>query len=167
MPVWLVPLYAEDAGVPVAWLGPVWAAANYTVALGSLLSEPGSRRLGLGPLLGVGIVLVAVGYVGLGTTHAVWGFVFYFCLTTMRGFVGPALAHQEQRLIPSADRAGFLSLRSLLFRLAFLALGPLVGLAVDRHGQHVVLLAIGPALAAGAAFALLRARRVGALARVL
>ena len=39
VPVWLVPLYATGAGVPEAWIGPIWAVANYTVAVGSLASN--------------------------------------------------------------------------------------------------------------------------------
>lgn len=163
LPVWLVPLYAQDAGVPVVWLGPLWAVANYTVALGSLASESGRRRLGLGPLLGIGVLLIGIGYVGLGLSHALFGFAFYFCLTTMRGFVGPALAHQEQRLIPSGDRAGFLSLRSLLFRMCFLVVGPVVGASVDRYGQHDVLLVVGPLFVALGVVGLGWARRLRAL----
>ncbi len=166
LPVWLVPLYAQDAGVPVVWIGPLWAVANYTVALGSLASDQGRRRLGLGPLLGVGVALIGIGYLGLGLSHALFGFAFYFCLTTMRGFVGPALAHQEQRLIPSADRAGFLSFRSLLFRMCFLVVGPVVGVAVDRWGQHDVLLLVGPTFVVLALLALAWAGRERALGRL-
>lgn len=167
LPVWLVPLYAQDAGVPVVWIGPLWAVANYTVALGSLWSDGARRRLGLAPLLGLGIGLIAVGYLGLGLSHALFGFAFYFCLTTVRGFVGPALAHQEQRLIPSGDRAGFLSLRSLLFRLCFLVIGPIVGAAVDRYGQHDVYLVSGAVLVVVAAITLAWAQRLRALGRLL
>ncbi len=167
LPVWLVPLYAQDAGVPVVWIGPLWAVANYTVALGALWSDGARRRLGLAPLLGLGIALIAVGYVGLGLSHALFGFAFYFCLTTVRGFVGPALAHQEQRLIPSGDRAGFLSFRSLLFRLCFLVVGPIVGAAVDRYGQHDVYLVSGAVLVVGSAVTLAWAQRLRALGRRL
>lgn len=166
LPVWLVPLYAEASGVPVVWLGPLWAVANYTVALGAISSDGVVRRLGLGSLLGIAVVFVGIGYVGLGLTHALFGFAFYFFLTTMRGVVGPALAHQEQRLIPSADRAGFLSLRSLVFRVCFLVVGPVVGVAVDRYGQHPVLLGVGAVLVVGAAAAVGWAARVRALGRL-
>ncbi|MFO7567241.1 MAG: hypothetical protein R6X02_31645, partial [Enhygromyxa sp.] len=67
-------------------------------------------------------------------------FCFYYLLTIMRGLQHPALNHREQRLVPSRDRAGFLSLRSMVFRIGFLAVGPAVGWAVDRHGQHPVML---------------------------
>ena len=162
IPVWLVPLYAQGAGVPVAWLGPLWAVANYTVALGALWSDRLRDRWGLPRLLAVAIVLVAGGYMGLGLSHALFGFAFYFLLTTMRGLVGPALSHQEQRLIPSTDRAAIVSLRSLLFRLCFLGVAPVVGVAIERYGQHSVLLTLGPSLVLLGVLAWVVSRRSGA-----
>ena len=129
--------------------------------MGSLQSDRARRRLGLAGLLLVASVLIAIGYVGLGLTQAIFGFAFYFALTAMRGLVGPALAHREQRLIPSADRAGFLSLRSLLFRLVFLAGAPLVGLAIDARGQHIVLLVVGAVLVPATLAAVAWARSLG------
>lgn len=162
VPVWLVQLYASDAGVPAAWLGPIWAAANYTVALGSALSARAGRRVGLqGVVLGC-CGLIGVGYLGMGLTHATWGFVFYFAFNLSRGLSAPILAQAEQAEIPSGDRASFVSLRSLLFRVAFIAVGPAAGAAIDVHGQHVVLLAVGPlfvGLALAAVAALARAER--------
>ncbi len=143
VPVWLVPLYATGAGLPAEWIGPMWAVANYTVAIGSLYSERIARAFGLMPTLLLCVVLVAVGYAGLALSYGVLGFAWYFALTAMRGVFGPALHHEENRLIPSSDRAGFLSLRSLMFRLLFFVLGPIVGIAVDAHGQHAALVGLG------------------------
>lgn len=143
VPVWLIPLYATGAGVPTEWIGPIWAVANYTVAIASLFSDRVGRGLGMMPTLLLCVGLIVAGYTGLGLTYAAFGFAFYFLLTTMRGLFGPLLLHQEQRLIPSSDRAGFLSLRSLLFRLTFFAIGPAVGAAVDARGMHPVLLGLG------------------------
>jgi MFS family permease len=143
IPVWLIQLYAQDAGVPIAWLGPIWAAANLFVALGAWASTRVGAALGLMPTLALCIALIATGYAGLGLTTAVWGFAFYFCLTFMRGLWFPVLHHEEQRLIPSSDRAALLSLRSFGFRCVFAVVGPLVGLAVDAKGQRPVLLAVG------------------------
>jgi hypothetical protein len=148
VPVWLIALYAVADGVPVAWIGPIWAAANYTVALGSLASDGLGRRLGTGPALLVCAALAALGYAGLGLTHALFGFAFYFALTLSRGLAGSVLHHAEQRLIPGGDRASFLSLRSLLFRATFLFVGPAVGAGVDRVGQRPVLLVAGAVLTA-------------------
>ncbi len=147
VPVWLVPLYATGAGVPEAWIGPIWAIANYTVAVGSLQSDRIVTAFGLLPTLLACIAFVALGYGGMALTYGTFGFAWYFCLTSMRGVFGPTLLHEENRLIPSSDRAGFISLRSLTFRLLFLAIGPAVGAAVDSHGQHPVLAVLGGSFA--------------------
>jgi MFS family permease len=143
IPVWLIQVYALDAGVPVEWLGPIWAVANLSVAGGAFASTRFGATLGLMPTLLVCIGLIATGYAGLGLSQATLGFAFYFCLTFMRGLWFPVLHHEEQRLIPSSDRAALLSLRSFGFRGAFAIVGPMVGAAVDRNGQRPVLLVVG------------------------
>jgi MFS family permease len=143
MPVWLVQLYARDGGVPVTWLGPIWAIANYTVALGSMMSGTLARRIGIGGVLLSCCFLIGLGYFGMGLSYAWWGFVFYFAFNLSRGISSPLLAHEEQKAIPSGDRASLVSLRSLLFRAGFILLGPLSGVLIDLHGQHMVLLGLG------------------------
>ena len=139
VPVWMIQIYAQESGVPTWALGPIWATANYTVAIFSLLSARCELRFGLLRLVLICCALTFAGYAGLGLTETLWSFAFYFLITASRGLFAPALHHQEQRLIPSQDRAGFLSLRSLVFRLSFLALAPVIGVLVDDHGQHSVL----------------------------
>lgn len=148
VPVWLIQIYAADAGVPPAWLGPLWAGANYVVAIGSIASARAERLLGRSRLVLLSAALIFAGYLGLGLSHAVWGCLFYYLLTLMRGLFAPALGHHEQRLIPSRDRAGFLSLRSLIFRASFAVIGPTIGWLIDAHGQHAVLLGVGGVLTA-------------------
>jgi MFS family permease len=159
LPVWIIQLYATDAGVPETWLGPIWAAANYMVAAGSFSSSRLRARLGPVQTLSLGILLMLIGYLGLGLTHALYGFAFYFIVTFFRGLWYPIMHHAEQRLIPSTDRAGFVSLRSMLFRLLFMVVGPCVGLALDAWGQHAVLLVLGPGFAVLAAAGLLAVQR--------
>lgn len=158
IPIWLIALYAKDAGMPTAWLGPFWALANFVVAFGALAGERAGAVLGYRGTLLAAVALVSVGYLGLGLSHSSWGALFYLSLTFMRGLHAPQLHHREQRLIPDSDRAGFLSFRSFLFRGAFVAIGPLVGVAVDRFGQRPVLLVAG-AVCSAAALALIFARR--------
>lgn len=149
--VWILPAYVQEGGVSAAWLGPIWAAANYTIALTSLAAPWVGQRLGLRAAIAACVVLIAVGYGGLGLTHAAWGFCFYFALCVTRGVQLPLLHHEEQRLIPSSDRAALLSLNSLAFRSAFVLVGPLIGHALDLVDHHTVL------LCAGAVFTLLAA----------
>ncbi len=143
IPVWLVQLYAREGGVPISWLGPIWAAANYAVALGSMMSAAIGRRVGIVTVVLGCTGLIALGYFGMGLTYAWWGFGFYFAFNVSRGVSAPLLAHAEQAEIPSGDRASLVSMRSLLFRTGFVVLGPLSGAQIDRHGQHAVLLGLG------------------------
>jgi MFS family permease len=133
-PVWLIQPYMRDHGVPLASFGPVWAGANLVVAIFAMFSH--RLRDGLGDL-GMTLLLVLLvwgGYLGLGWTAGLCGFLFYYLLTAMRGMRGPFLLHAAQAEIPSANRAGMLSLQSLCFRLLFAVTGPLVGRYADAHG---------------------------------
>ncbi len=78
LPTWLMALYATEAGAPVAWIGPMWAIASFSTALGSMLSERAGRRLGMTGTLLACVVLVAAGYLGLALSRHVLGVAFYF-----------------------------------------------------------------------------------------
>jgi len=133
-PVWLIQPYMRESGVPLASFGPVWAGANLMVAIFAVLSHRVRDRLGeLGMVLLL-VLLVWGGYLGLGLSLGVWGFLFYYLLTAMRGMRGPFLLHVAQAEIPSANRAGMLSLQSLCFRLLFAITAPLVGMYADARG---------------------------------
>ena len=150
VPVWIIQLHATDAGMPLAWLGPMWAVANYSVALGALASARLGGALGLMPALLACIALAFAGFLGLALTAGFWGFVFYFLITTMRGLNAPLIHHEEQKLVPSAERASFVSARSLLFRLLFVVIAPAIGAWTDHSGSHAVFLGVGiAAFAAG------------------
>jgi len=124
----------SDCGVPLASFGPVWAGANLVVALFAVASHRLRAFLGNRGMILLVVLLVWGGYLGLGTTAGVWGFLFYYLLTAMRGMKGPYMLHLAQAEIPSATRAGMLSLQSLCFRLIFALTGPLVGRYADAHG---------------------------------
>jgi hypothetical protein len=161
-PVWVLAIYAENSGVSAAWIGPIWAAANYTVAIGLWASDSAARRLGVFPTLGLCVGLIALGLGGMGWIHALWGFAFYFAICLGRGLSGPVLNHLQQRLIPSADRASLLSINSLVFRSACVVLGPLLGMGIDRFGEHRSLLASAAMLLPLCVAAVLWLRRIRA-----
>lgn len=164
IPVWTIQLYATDAGMEASWLGLVWALANYSVAVSSIFATRITQRVGLLRIMIVCIALIGIGYAGMGLTHSLWGVGFYFVLTCMRGLFSPPLGHEEQRLIPSSDRAGFLSLRSLCFRSIFLVIAPAIGVGIDRFGQHPILLVVGAVMVAACSLALREMHRTGVLA---
>lgn len=133
-PVWLIQPYMQHAGVPLTWFGPVWSGANLTVAFFALISHRVSGYLGDRFMVLLFLLLIAVGYIGLGTVGGLWGFLSYYLLTTMRGLRGPMMLNLTQKECPSANRAGILSLQSLCFRLLFVCTGPLVGMLADAYG---------------------------------
>jgi Major Facilitator Superfamily len=135
-PVWLIQPYMQHAGVPLTWFGPVWSGANLTVAFFSLTSHRVSRYLGDRFMVILFLILIVAGYFGLGLIGGMWGFLFYYLLTSMRGLRGPMMLNLTQKECPSANRAGILSLQSLCFRLLFVCTGPLVGMLADRAGVN-------------------------------
>ncbi len=142
-PVWLIQPYMQAQSVPLTWFGPIWAIANITVSIGSLLSHRLLYHLRAKGMVLLCLLLVCAGYLGLGLNQAIWGFAFYFLLTFMRGVQSPFFRHCLQKQSRRYERASILSLKSLLFRLGFAATGPGVGLFADRFGLHATMLALG------------------------
>ena len=132
--VWMIQPYMQQTGVPIAWFGPVWAGANLTIALCSLISQRLHFAWGHRGTTALFIALIIVGYAGLSFTAGVWGFLFYYLLTAMRGLQGPIMRNHLQRASRRSNRASILSLHSLAFRVLFVATGPLVGLSADHLG---------------------------------
>lgn len=161
-PVWLIQPYMQHAGVPVGWFGPIWTVANLSVAIFAVISHRVAGGLGDKRMLILFLMLTLMGYVGLGFTEWIGGFLFYYLLTSMRGMRGPMMLAHSQREIPSGRRAAILSLQSLCFRLAFACTGPLLGKLADTAGVHrafqALLLAFSLALPP-LAFLFLRALR--------
>jgi MFS family permease len=133
-PVWLIQPYMRECGVSLGAFGPIWAGANLTVAFCAVASHRLRGALGDRGMILLVMALVLAGYAGLGVSVGIWGFLFYYLLTAMRGMRGPFMLHIAQGEIPSGSRAGMLSLQSLCFRLMFALTGPLVGRYADAHG---------------------------------
>jgi MFS family permease len=137
--IWLIQPAAQARGVPPAWFGPLWAGAHAWLALVSLASARVVRALGMRATLLGCCLLVPLGYVGLAASASAWGLGFYLCFMTVRGLQAPILTRIMQEHAPGEDRASVLSLAALLFRLAFVVVGPPVGLLVDRAGMPAAL----------------------------
>jgi MFS family permease len=141
--VWLIQPYAQARGVPVAWFGPLWAAAHLWLAGVSLASARVVAALGVTRTL-------------LATSPSAWGVAFYLCLMTVRGLQGPILSTVMQEDAPAEDRASVLSLAALLLRLAFVVVGPATGALVDREGMETALAVLAIVLGAASLAAVAR-----------
>ena len=125
----LLPLAGLDVGLVA-----VWAGANVVVALAAANSHRARKLAGEKGAYLLCCVLIVTAYLGLALTTAVWGFAFYYLLTAMRGLQGPLMRSRLQSLSERRNRASVLSLHSLVFRLGFVATGPLVGWLADTRG---------------------------------
>ena len=93
------------------------------------------------------------------------GIAFYLCFMTLRGLQGPILSTVMLEDAPTEDRASVLSLAALLFRLAFVVAGPLIGALVDRVGMEPALAVLAAAFTAASLGALAIFVRAHAAAR--
>ncbi len=141
--VWLVQPFMRQCGVPLAWFGPAWAGANLVVAVCSAASHRVRRWLGLRGMTILFGALIIGAYLGLGSTTAMGGFLFYYLLTAMRGLQGPTMRALLQNASERGNRASILSLHSLVFRLGFVLTGPVVGRIADTQGFAVAFLGLG------------------------
>ena len=141
--VWLVQPYMQECRVPLTWFGPAWAGANLVVALAAASSHRVQKRVGMRGMYLLFFALIVVAYFGLGVTTALGGFLFYYLLTAMRGLQGPLMRSRLQLLSQRSNRASILSLHSLVFRLGFVATGPVVGWLADTQGLAPTFLTLG------------------------
>jgi len=136
-PVWLIQPYMQETNVPIAWFGPIWAGANLTVAVFSVLSHRVTSLLGSKGQLKLFFILSFIGLLGLGLTTALFSFLFYYLLTAMRGLQSPFSRHYLQRESVRSNRASLLSLKALAFRLGFVVTAPAIGFAADQYGLNM------------------------------
>jgi MFS family permease len=146
--VWLIQPWMRRRGVPVAWFGPLWAAAHLWLACFSLGSARMADRFGVAwTLLGCA-ALTGLSYLGLAFSTSVAGFLFYLGFMVVRGLQGPLLVSVLQADAPTEDRASVLSLNVLLFRLSTVVALPPIGALADRLGLEKVMLMLAVAAAA-------------------
>ena len=133
-PVWLVQPFMRECGVDLAWFGPIWAGANLTVAIFAYHSHRVLALLGPKRMCALFVLVIVGAYAGLGLTSMLGSFLFYYLLTAMRGLQGPMMRACLQQQSSRYMRASILSLHNLLFRLGYVATGPLVGWLSDSRG---------------------------------
>lgn len=150
--VWLIQPWMQRRAIPLAWFGPLWAAAHLWLAAVSLLSARLATAFGATRTLFVCCVIAGASYLGLAFSSSPIAVAFYLGLMTVRGLQGPLLMTVMQADAPAEDRASVLSLNALLFRLATAVVLPPVGALADRIGLEPALAVVGAvALAVGPA----------------
>lgn len=140
--VWLVQPYWESEGIPLAWFGVLWALMNFAVAGAAHFCASLEERVGPGPVLLVMGVLPVVGYAGMAIPGGIVGVILVVTFYISRGFHQVILTDAFNSRVPSEFRATANSLVGLMFRLAFIVTGPLVGYLYEWQGMQATLLVL-------------------------
>ena len=140
---WLVqPLFVYFA-LPLAWYGIFIPALNLTTGTVSMYAHVFEKKMGFETTLFIIAIGVPLLYLAMGWFNATWALVFLFVFYIIRGVATPVLKNHINRVTPSEIRATVLSLRSLIIRLAFVVLGPVLGWYADTSSLSSAMLAGG------------------------
>lgn len=157
MTAWLSAPYYTSIGIPLAWFSVI-------LAIRSVFKAWLARRFHAEwrlPLLMLGyVVLAGLPYL-LMATGAVWLVWIVLGHDIVQALHAPPLEKRYNEHIASRYRAMLNSVVNLQSRLAYAALGPIVGLAVDRMGLIHGLAATGLAFSAAAAVAYTKLYQLG------
>ena len=143
MAVWAFQGFWEEAGVPVAWFGVLWAAYNLTVALVGRVGHSIEDALGTPAVVGLIGALPVVGWIGLALgglevgNPRVWvtvGIIAGFSFQVGRGLTQTVIKDALNVRVGPEMRATANSVASLGVRLGFAVLGPGLGFLVDGYG---------------------------------
>lgn len=129
---WFAQIFIYDAGVKKANFGVVLAALNIMVMLGSFSSYKSDKLLGPRYILIFLLVFLAGGYLLAAQSISFWGIGFLLIFYFVRGTAHPIMKDRINKFTASNVRATVLSVRSLLIRLSFALLGPVLGWSIDR-----------------------------------
>jgi hypothetical protein len=140
---WFAQIFLYDAGVEKANFGIVWTALNLMVMLGSFSAYKTDKLFGPRYVLIFLLVFLAGGYLLAAQTISFWGIGFLLIFYFVRGTAHPIMKDRINRLTKSNIRATVLSVRSLIIRILFALLGPVLGLLTDRISLSFALMLCG------------------------
>ncbi|HCY86629.1 MAG TPA: MFS transporter [Desulfobacteraceae bacterium] len=159
---WFVQPYFAWLDLSMVWFGILIPVLNLVTGAVSMRAWQVEERLGKEGTLFFIAAGIAGGYLLMGIFGTLGGLVCLFLFYGVRGVATPVLRNQINEMTPSDIRATVLSVRSLIIRLSFAGLGPVLGWQADHSGLDTSLLTGGVFFMAGgmgAGFLLLRIYR--------
>ena len=140
---WLVqPLFAHFA-LPLAMYGIFIPVLNLTTGTVGIYAYAFEKKMGFEKTLMSITIGVPLMYIAIGWFNAIWALIFLLMFYIIRGVATPVLKNHINLVTPSEIRATVLSFRSLIIRLAFVILGPVLGWYSDRSGLAPAMLVAG------------------------
>ena len=141
--VWLSQDYLKQLNIPIQAFGWAWAIFHIGMSLASVNAHRLQSILGIKKAT-LGLVLtLAASYICLGNIDRLWGIVFIMGIYIVRGLCSPIILNAVNQQISSTVRATILSINSLVFRLAFAVIAPIIGAIASRYNLFTGLTVAG------------------------
>jgi MFS family permease len=137
--VWFIQPYLAAAGLPLSWFGIVWAGLQFSVAYFTLTAHRIEKFVGSGRAMLVLLILIFFGYSMTAQFQTIWGALFLLTFYFARGLANPIFRTYINQRISSDIRATVLSLRNLVGRFIFSAVGPVIGWVNDEYSLAAAL----------------------------
>lgn len=141
--VWLIQKYWEENNLPLFWFGLLWAAFSIVGALSNKFSHALEEMLGSKVLFMVCALLVSLSYLLLAYAPFAVSFIIFPLFYVARGIFQPLFKEGFNHRVKEEFRATANSIYSLIFRLSFMVIGPLLGVYVDQIGLKSLFTALG------------------------
>lgn len=141
--VWLIQPYWKLSGVPIFLFGIVWASLQFLSAGVSNKAHNIEEVAGKKFSFLIVTVFAVMGYFLLGTNSFIWGSIFIIPFYISRGLNDPILRHYITLVSPSQNLATIISTKSLIGRLTFAIIGPIIGWISEAHSLQIALLSSG------------------------
>ena len=141
--VWLSQDYLKQLNIPIQAFGWAWAIFHIGMSLASINAHRFQSILGIKKAT-LGLVLIlAASYICLGNIDRLWGIVFIMGIYIVRGLCSPIILNAVNQQISSSVRATILSINSLVFRIAFAVIAPIIGAIASRYNLFTGLTVAG------------------------
>lgn len=140
---WFVQPFWKAVNLPLVWYGVLWAAFNLSIGLFSLLTNRLEKKLGPNATVFSLTVLAVAVFAVMAFFQALWAVPFLILIYFIRGIQNPLFNDYINRFVTSDKRATVISIQSMLFRLEFVALSPLMGLLTDKISMKFALASAG------------------------
>lgn len=140
---WFAQPYFDYLALPLILYGILFPVLNFITGMVSIYAWRAEELFGRRLIMIVIAAGIGGGYFLMGLTGSLSGLVFLFMFYGMRGIATPVLRNQINEITPSDIRATVLSVRSLIIRLSFSILGPVLGWHADLAGLPASLVIAG------------------------
>ncbi|MFT5698322.1 MAG: MFS family permease [Desulforhopalus sp.] len=143
---WTAQVYFVSSGFDELTITPLWVVLNLTVAFFAAFAVKTQLICGSRPLLLAIIFYIPATYILLGALPVAPAVCFLWLFFALRGYATPVLKDLINQNCDAATRATVLSIRSLIYRIGFATLGPLIGWIAGRSSLSTALIVAGSIL---------------------